>query len=101
MYESSIAQHFAERGRREGIEIGREEGRQEGHKEGREEGREEGRVLVVLDVINARFGSNNAEQLKPTLESIEDSALLPQILIKASQVETFDELQREVNTLIS
>ena len=32
MYESSIAQHFAERGRREGIEIGREEG----HKEGRE-----------------------------------------------------------------
>ena len=97
MYESSIAQHFAERGRREGIEIGREEGRQEGHKEGRQEGR----LLVVLDVINARFGSNNAERLKPSLESIEDTALLPQILIKASQVNTFDELQREVNTLIS
>ena len=85
MYESSIAQHFAERGRREGIEIGREEGR----------------MLSVLDVIDARFGSNNAEQLKPTLEAIEDTALLPQILIKASEVETFDEFQREVNTLIS
>ena len=65
------------------------------------EGREEGRMLSVLDVINVRFGSNNAEQLKPTLEAIEDTALLPQILIKASEVETFDEFQKEVNTLIS
>ena len=89
MYESSIAQHFAERGRREGIEIGREEG----HKEGR--------MLSVLDVINARFGSNNAAQLKLTLEAIEDTALLPQILIRASQVETFDEFQQAVNTLIT
>ena len=85
MYESSIAQHFAERGRREG----------------REEGREEGRMLSVLDVINARFGSNNAAQLKPTLEAIEDTALLLQILIKASQVETFDEFKQAVNTLIA
>ena len=85
MYESSIAQHFAERGRREGIEIGREEGR----------------MLSILDVINTRFGSNNAAQLKPTLEAIEDTALLPQILIKASQVETFDEFQQAVNTLIA
>ena len=85
MYESSIAQHFAERGRREGIE----------------QGREEGRMLSVLDFIGARFGSSNAEQLKPTLESIQETALFQQILIKASQVETFDDLQQEVNTLIS
>ena len=77
MYESSIARHFAERGIKEG------------------------RMLVVLDVISERFGSNNAEQLKPTLDSIEETALLPGILIKASQVETFDELQQAVNTLIS
>ena len=85
MYESSIARHFAERGRREG----------------REEGREEGRMLAVLDFVSARFGSSNAEQLKLTLESIEDTALLQHILIKASQVNTFDELQQEVTTLIS
>jgi predicted transposase YdaD len=73
MYESSIAQHFAERGRREGVE----------------QGRKEGRMLSVIDVISARFGSNNAEALKPTLESIEDTALLPRILIKACQVENY------------
>ena len=81
MYESSIARHFAERGRREGIE--------------------QGRMLSVLDVINARFGSSNAEQLRPVLESIQDTALFQQILIKASEVDTFDKLQEEVNTLIS
>jgi hypothetical protein len=73
MYESSIARHFAERGRREGVE----------------QGRKEGRMLSVIDVISARFGSNNAEALKPTLESIEDTALLPRILIKACQVENY------------
>ena len=81
MYESSIAQHFAERGRREGIE--------------------QGRMLVVLDVISEQFGSSRADELKPTLETIEDTALLSRILIRASQVETFDEFQREVSTLIS
>ena len=89
MYESSIARHFAERGRREGRE------------EGRKEGREEGRMLSVLDLVSARFGSSNAEQLKLTLESIEDTALLQHILIKASRVNTFDELQQELATLIS
>jgi flagellar biosynthesis/type III secretory pathway protein FliH len=105
MYESSIARHFAERGRREGVEQGREEGRREGrregHREGHREGREEGRMLFVLDVISARFGSGNAEQLKPTLESIQETTLFQQILVKASQVETFEELLHEVNTLIS
>ena len=101
MYESSIARHFAERGRREGVEEGREEGRREGHREGHREGREEGRMLFVLDVISARFGSGNAEQLKPTLESIQETTLFQQILVKASQVETFEELLHEVNTLIS
>jgi flagellar biosynthesis/type III secretory pathway protein FliH len=79
--------------RREGVEQGREEGprhfAERGRREGVEQGRKEGRMLSVIDVISARFGSNNAEALKPTLESIEDTALLPRILIKACQVENY------------
>jgi predicted transposase YdaD len=85
MYESSIAQHFAERGRREGIE----------------QGIQQGLMLAVLDVISERFSPNRAEQLKPTLESIQEIARLREILVKASEVETFDKLQQAVDTLIS
>ena len=56
MYESSIARHFAERGRREG--------REEGRKEGREEGREEGLcfpflISSVLDSVQATQSNSN------------------------------------------
>jgi predicted transposase YdaD len=85
LYESSIAQHFAERGRREGIE----------------QGIQQGLMLAVLDVISERFSPNRAEQLKPTLESIQEIARLREILVKASEVETFDKLQQAVDTLIS
>jgi AmiR/NasT family two-component response regulator len=93
MYESSIAQHFAERGRREGIEQGIERGI--------EQGIQQGLMLAVLDVISERFSPNRAEQLKPTLESIQEIARLREILVKASEVETFDKLQQAVDTLIS
>ena len=81
MYESSIAQHFAQRGREEGIQ--------------------QGRMLSVLDFTSVRFGTNSAERLKPTLESIQDTVLLQQILVKVAEVDTFDELQQAVNALIS
>ena len=69
MYESSIVRHFAERGRREGIE----------------QGRQEGRMLSVLDLVSARFGSSRAEQLKPTFEFAQDTALFQPILIKVQE----------------
>jgi predicted transposase YdaD len=93
LYESSIAQHFAERGRRKGIEQGIERGI--------EQGIQQGLMLAVLDVISERFSPNRAEQLKPTLESIQEIARLREILVKASEVETFDKLQQAVDTLIS
>ena len=101
MYESSIAQHFAQRGREEGIQQGREEGIQQGIQQGREEGIQQGFILAALDVISKRFSPSGAEQLKPTLESIQETALLREILIKASEAATFDELQESVDTLIS
>ena len=76
MYESSIAQHFAQRGREEGIQ--------------------QGLMLAVLDVISERFSPSLAEQLKLPLEFIQETALLREILIKASEVETFDKLQQAV-----
>ena len=65
MYESSIAQHFAQRGLEEGIQ--------------------QGLILAVLDVISKQFSPSRAEQLKPTVESIQDTALLREILVNVSE----------------
>ncbi len=81
MYESSIVQHFTERGIQQGIR--------------------QGRLLSVLDVISERFSLNDAERLKPTLESIADVDLLRQVLVKASEAKTVSEFQGALNALIS
>ena len=81
MYESSIAQYFAQRGLEEGIQ--------------------QGLILAVLDLINKQFNPSRAEQLKPTVESIQDTALLQEILVNVSEARTFNELLETVETLIS
>ena len=85
MYESSIVQHFTERGIQQGIQ----------------QGIRQGRLLSVLDVISERFTPNDAERLKPTLESIADVDLLRQVLVKASEAKTVSEFQGALNALIS
>jgi len=89
MYESSIVQHFTERGIQQGIQQGLQQGIQQG------------RILAILDLISERFSPNDAERLKPTLESIADVDLLRQVLVKASEAKTVSEFQGALDALIS
>ena len=85
MPESSVVQHFTERGIQQGIQ----------------QGIQRGRILAILDLISERFSPNDAERLRPTLESIVEADRLRQILVKASEAKTVNEFQQVLNALIS
>ena len=75
MYESSIVQHFTERGQRQqGIEY-------------------------VLDVLEIRFHPSEAETLKPTIETIEDLQHLKQLLRSAVQAPNLDEFKQTLTSM--
>ena len=75
MHESSIVQHFTERGQRQqGIES-------------------------VLDVLGMRFDPSAAEILKPTIETIEDLQHLRQLLRSAVQAPNLDEFKQTLTSI--
>ena len=75
MYESSIVQHFTERGQRQqGIEY-------------------------VLDVLEIRFHPGAAETLKPVIETIEDLQLLKQLHRSAMQAPNLDEFKQTLTSM--
>ena len=75
MYESSIVQHFTERGQRQqGIES-------------------------VLDILGMRFDPSAAETLKPTIETIEDLQHLRQLLRSAVQAPNLDEFKQILTSM--
>ena len=75
MYESSIVQHFTERGQRQqGIEF-------------------------ILDILGMRFDSSAAETLKPAIETIEDLQLLKQLHRSAMQAPNLDEFKQTLTSM--
>ncbi len=92
-----------EEGRQEGREKGREKGRQEGWQEGREEGREEGiqeggleqAREDVLDILMIRFEIFPAH-LADAVKSLEDLAILKELLKKAVTAGSLEEFQKEL-----
>ncbi|MCE2394419.1 hypothetical protein J4G02_07500 [Candidatus Poribacteria bacterium] len=75
MYESSIVQHFTERGQRQqGIEY-------------------------VLDVLEIRFHPSAAETLKSAIETIEDLQLLKQLHRSAMQAPNLDEFKQNLTSM--
>ena len=75
MYESSIVQHFTERGQRQqGIES-------------------------ILDILGMRFDSSEAETLKPAIETIEDLQHLKQLLRSAVQAPNLDEFKQSLTSM--
>ncbi len=75
MYESSIVQHFTERGQRQqGIES-------------------------ILDILGMRFDSSEAETLKPAIETIEDLQHLKQLLRSAVQAPNLDEFKQTLTSM--
>ena len=79
MYESSIVQHFTERGIQQGQ-------RQQG-------------IESVLDILGMRFDPSAAETLKPTIETIEDLQHLKQLLRSAVQAPNLDEFKQTLTSM--
>ena len=79
MYESSIVQHFTERGI--------------------QQGQRQQSIEYVLDVLEIRFHSSAAETLKPAIETIEDLQLLKQLHRSAMQAPNLDEFKQILTSM--
>ena len=75
MYESSIVQHFTERGQRQQS------------------------IEYVLDILEIRFHPSAAETLKPAIETIEDLQLLRQLHRSAMQAPNLDEFKQTLTSM--
>ena len=79
MYESSIVQHFTERGI--------------------QQGQRQQSIEYVLDVLEIRFHPSEAETLKPAIETIEDLQHLKQLFRSAVQAPNLDEFKRTLTSM--
>ena len=79
MYESSIVQHFTERGI--------------------QQGQIQQSIEYVLDVLEIRFHPSAAETLKPVIETIEDLQLLKQLHRSAMQAPNLDEFKQTLTSM--
>ena len=71
MYESSVIQHFAERGLEQGLEQGREQGLEQGREQGLEQGRERMLREDVQEVLELRFGVEQTRQLVDRIAAVD------------------------------
>ena len=83
MYESSIVQHFTERGIEQGIE----------------QGQKQQSIESVLDILGMRFDPSAAETLKSIIETIEDLQSFKQLLRSAVQVTDLDEFKQTLDSM--
>ena len=79
MYESSIVQHFTERGI--------------------QQGQRQQSIEYVLDILEIRFHPSAAETLKPAIETIEDLQLLRQLHRSAMQAPNLDEFKQTLTSM--
>jgi hypothetical protein len=75
MYESSIVQHFHERGQRQQ------------------------RIEDVVEVLEIRFTPSAAEPLKPNIEAIDDLQTLKALLRSAILASNLDEFKQTLNSM--
>ena len=92
MYESSIVQHFTEKGIKQGIEQGIEQGIAQGIEQG---GRERA-IEALLDVLEIRFGLAASAPLAARIAAIDDVQRLKQLHRAAIQVPSLEEFRTPV-----
>jgi hypothetical protein len=73
---SGFATRFIEQGKQEGRQDGLQEGRQQGREEGRQEGRQEGEALMVLRLLELKFGGNAAAKWQEAVMRADADTLL-------------------------
>ena len=71
-------------------EQGEERGIERGIEQGREEGERNGTIESILTLQGARFQTDVVQDLKPTLETINDLPRLKDLLIAASDAQSVE-----------
>ena len=82
----TIADMLYEQGEERGVERGIERGIEQG----REEGERNGTIESILTLLGARFQTDVVQDLKPTLETINDLPRLKDLLIAASDAQSVE-----------
>jgi predicted transposase YdaD len=67
--------------------------------EGREEGREEGMVLAILRILSERFSTEDVNEIRTTLESVDDPERLSELVASAVQCRSLGHFRRDLAAL--
>ena len=84
-----VAPQVHERGRQKGIQQGRQQGIEEGSQETTREN--------ILETLAFRLKTEDAQDLKPALEAIDELQRLKQLFQVAMQVKTLEEFMQALN----
>jgi predicted transposase YdaD len=87
MYESSIVQHFTERGIQQGLQ------------QGIQQGQIQQRIEDILDILKLRFDPNAVDPLMSNIEAVEDPQMLKKLLQSAVQAANLDEFRQTLNAM--
>ena len=113
----SMAEHYFQQGREQGIAQGKEQGiaqgreqgiaqgREQGIAQGREQGIAQGReqgehqmsIESTLNILTERFSNVDADELRPKLEAITDISRLKQLILNAAIADSFNAFQETLN----
>ena len=90
----TLAEHYLEQGKAEGIEEGREQGREIGI----EEGARQMSIENTLTILTRRFPGTDVTAVESRLEAIDDLNRVRQLTLNASIAETFHDFQEGLET---
>jgi hypothetical protein len=90
-----------EKGKKEGLKEGEKRGIVKGLKQGKKEGLKEGLKEGILGIIQVKFGSSKAEQIKSLLDKINDINRLGKIKKEVIRAEKWDDFFKALKTLNS
>ncbi len=75
---------------------GKEEGLKEGRQEGKQEGLKQGLKEAILRIVQVKFGSSKAKQIKNFLQKVDNIRYLKKIETKAIKAKTWEDFIRSI-----
>jgi len=81
-------------GKEEGLKEGKQQGRQEGIKQGLKEGIKQGLKEAILRIVQVKFSSSKARQIKNFLQKVDDIRYLKKIETEAIKAKNWKDFIR-------
>ena len=83
-------------GKEEGLKEGKQQGRQEGIKQGLKEGIKQGLKEAILRIVQVKFSSSKARQIKNFLQKVDDIRYLKKIETEAIKAKNWKDFIRSI-----